>query len=141
MKLIIAKHRLRKHFGELDEFFDADDTSDVVSKYRGSHGGNALFRPIGLDIFAQIIATLNRDQSLTQAVKLASTLPRNLSEAPYAGLMWNTSTSTIVNAHSVTLREVLLYMLGDSKYSNETLLARYRKDTGDKNAALPDLVV
>lgn len=132
---------LRKHFDELDEFFNADDTNDVVSKHRGSHGGNALFRPVGLEIFALIIATLNRDHSLTQSVKLASKLPRNLSEAPYAGLMWNTSTSTIVNSHKVTLREVLLYMLGDSKYSNETLLARYRKDTGDENAALPDLVV
>ncbi len=132
---------LRKHFGELDEFFDADDTIDVVLKHRGSHGGSALFRPIGLDIFAQIIAKLNNDHSLAQAIKLASKLPRNLSEPPYAGLMWNTGTSTIVNAHRVTLREVLLYMLGDSKYSDEKLLARYRKDTGDENAVLPDLVV
>ncbi len=132
---------LRKHFEELDEFFAADDTSDVVVKYRGSHGGNALFRPIGLDIFAQIIAKLTGDHSLIQAVKLASKLPRNLSEPPYAGLMWNTNTSTIVNAHRVTLREVLLYMLENSKFSNETLLARYRKDTEDENAELPDHVV
>ena len=122
-------------------FFDADNTNDVVSKYRGSHGGNVLFRPIGLEIFALIIAKLNGDHSLTQSVKLASKLPRNLSEAPYAGLMWNTSTSTIVNSHKVTLREVLLYILGDSKYSDATLLARYRKDTGGENAVLPDLVV
>ena len=132
---------LRKHFDELDEFFDEDDTPDIVSKHRGSHGGSALFRPIGLDIFTQIIAKLNNDHSLTQAVKLASKLPRNLSEPPYVGLMWNTSTSTIVNSHRVPLREVLLYMLRDSKYSDETLLARYRKDTGDENAVLPDLVV
>ena len=132
---------LRKHFEELNEFFAADDTSDVVVKYRGSHGGNALFRPIGLDIFAQIIAKLTDDHSLTQAVKLASKLPRDLTEPPYAGLMWNTSTSTILNSHKVTLREVLLYMLGDSKYSDVTLLARYRKDKGDENAVLPDLVV
>ena len=89
---------LRKHFDELDEFFDEDDTPDIVSKHRGSHGGSALFRPIGLDIFTQIIAKLNNDHSLTQAVKLASKLPRNLSEPPYVGLMWNTSTSTIVNS-------------------------------------------
>ena len=131
---------LRKHFDELDKFFNADDTTDIVSKYRGSHGGNALFRPIGLDIFAQIITKLNGKHSLTQAIKLASKLPRDLSAAPYAGLMWNTSTSRIVNDHKVTLREVLLYMLGDSKYSNEKLLARYRKDIGDENAELPDAV-
>ncbi len=131
---------LRKHFDELDKFFNADDTTDIVSKYRGSHGGNALFRPIGLDIFAQIIAKLNNAHSLADSIKLASKLPRNLTEPPYTGLMWNTSTSTIVNAHKVTLREVLLYMLGDSKYSDATLLERYRKDTGDENAVLPDPV-
>ena len=132
---------LSKHFDELDEFFDADDTRDVVLKHRGSHGGNALFRPIGLDIFVQIIAKLNGDHSLTQAVKLASKLPRNLSEPPHAGLMWNKSTSTIINDHRVTLREVLLYMLGDSKNSVEKLLGRYRRDTGDENAELPEPVV
>ena len=132
---------LRKHFDELDEFFDADDTRDVVLKHRGRHGGNALFRPIGLDIFVQIIAKLNGDHSLTQAVKLASKLPRNLSEPPHAGLMWNKSTSTILNSHRVTLREVLLYMLGDSNFSDEILLGRYRRDTGDENAELPDPVV
>ena len=120
----------------MDEFFSYDDTSAIVSKYRGSHGGNALFRPIGLDVFVQIIAKLNINHSLTQSVKLASKLPRSLTEPPYAGLMWNTSTSTIVNAHRVTLREVLLYMLGDSKFSDKTLLARYRKDTGDENGSV-----
>jgi DNA sulfur modification protein DndB len=133
---------LRKHFAELDEFFGCEDnTNAIVSKYRGSHGGNALFRPIGLDVFIQIIAKLNVDHSLIKSIRLASRLPRNLTEPPYAGLMWNTSTSTIVNAHIVTLREVLLYMLGDSKFSDKILLARYRKDTGDENAELPEVVV
>ena len=71
---------LRKHFGELDEFFDADDTRDVVLKHRGSHGGNALFRPIGLDIFVQTIAKLNGDRSphssCPACLKIASELIR-----------------------------------------------------------------
>ena len=45
--------RLRDHFPELDEFFSAEDTSNIVTAYRGSHGGKALFRPIGLEVFTQ----------------------------------------------------------------------------------------
>ena len=45
-------------FEELDEFFASNNTETVVKKYRGSHGGNALFRPIGLELFTRIIARL-----------------------------------------------------------------------------------
>lgn len=134
---------LGKHFEELDTFFKANDTTTVVSGYRGSHGGNALFRPIGLEIFTLIIVTLTRDMSLQQAVKLAARLPRELTEEPFAELMWNTKTSTIVNTHKVTLREILLYMLGkqSKNYPEKKLLERYRQETGNDEAELPAKVV
>lgn len=132
---------LGKNFAELAAFFGAEDTSDVVTENRGGHGGNALFRPIGLEIFTRIIATLTRHMSLQQAIKQAALLPRDLTDEPFAELMWDTSTSTIVNSHKVTLRETLLYMLGRSKYAEKTLLERYRKETGNEEAELPDQVV
>ncbi len=132
---------LRKYFEELDVFFGVKDTTEIVSSYRGGHGGNALFRPIGLEIFTRIIATLTRHMSLQQAIKQAALLPRELNEEPFAELMWDTSTSTIVNSHKVTLRETLLFMLGHSKYSEKTLLERYRKETGNETAELPERMV
>ena len=132
---------LKKHFPELEEFFVSEDTTDTIKRYRGRHGGSALFRPIGLDIFVQIIAKLNSDYSLPEAVKLTAKLPRKLSEPPFAELMWDTSTNTIVGGHRVTLREVLLYMLGHSKFSDEVLTEHYRKKVGNENASLPDRVV
>lgn len=132
---------LKQHFEELEEFFDADDTSEVVEEYRGCHGGNALFRPVGLEIFTRIVSTLTKDGSLTQAVKRAALLSRDLREEPFAELMWDTSASRIVNSNKVTLRETLLYMLDRSKYSEATLLERYRKGTGDETAELPDPVI
>lgn len=132
---------LGKNFEELAAFFDAEETSELVAEYRGGHGGNALFRPIGLEIFTRIIATLTRHMSLQQAIKQAALLPRDLTEEPFAELMWDTRTSTIVNTHKVTLRETLLYMLGHSKYADKTLLERYRKETGNEDAELPDQVV
>jgi len=135
--------QLRKHFRELDEFFSAKDTEQVVKKYRGSHGGNALFRPIGLEIFTRIIARLTKDMSLAQAVKIAARLPRGLDEEPFERLMWDPNKKTILNGHKVTLREVLLYMLGRNakNYSEATLLERYRRESGNENAELPGRIV
>ena len=133
--------QLRAHFNELDRFFSAEETDVVVSENRNSMGGNALFRPIGLEIFMGIIAQLTNDMSLPEAVRRAAKLPRSLNEAPYKGLMWDASSKTILNSHKVTLRETLLYMLGRSKYSEEQLLERYRKDTGVQSLMLPEMVV
>ena len=135
--------QLRRNVKELDEFFSAQNTKPIVTKYRGNHGGNALFRPIGLELFTRIIARLTKDMSLSQAVKLAAKLPQNLNETPYKWLMWDTNKKTILNDHKVTLREVLLYMLGKNakNYSELTLLERYKRETDDDTAALPEKLV
>ena len=132
---------LRKNFCELEEFFRSQNPSDVVKKYRGSHGGKVLFRPIGLEILMRIIVQLSKDMSLSDAAKLASKLPRELNEPPYEWLMWDSNKKTISNSHKVTLREVLLYMVvGKSKYKDSTLLERYRKETGNEAAELPERI-
>ena len=128
---------LRDNFSELKAFFSANDTAVPVKKFRGSHGGSALYRPIGLEIFVRIVARLTHDMPVEDAVARASKLPTKLSEEPYLGLMWDARNRTISNSHKVTLREVLLYMVGNSKYSTATLLERYRKETGDDKASLP----
>ena len=139
-----AKHffnLLRRNFGEIGEFFEAENTKPVVKKYRGSHGGSALFRPIGLDLFTLVISRLSNDMPIDKAVKLAAKLPRKLDAAPYDGLMWDSSNETILNSHRVTLREILLYMLNrKSNYSDKTLLERYRRETGDESRLLPEKV-
>ena len=133
--------QLRAHFEELDRFFSAENTQAVVRELRGSHGGNALFRPIGLEIFVRIIAQLTSEMSRAEAVQRTAKLPRGLNAAPYDGLMWDASNRAILNSHKVTLREILLYMLGRSKFPEEELLQRYRKETGDQSLMLPAKVV
>ena len=130
---------LRDNFHELEEFFAADKTTEVVRKYRGNHGGNALFRPIGLEIYTRIIARLTKDMSLGQAVKLASKLPRDLDEEPFVGLMWRPSNKTILNGHKVTLREILCYMIDKNaaNFPEAELLCRYRRETDNEQATLP----
>lgn len=128
---------------EVGEFFDATDTESIVRKHRGSDGGSALFRPIGLDIFARVVAELTKPKTLLlpEAVELAAKLPTNLNEAPYAELMRDTRTGRILNSNKALLREILLHMLGRSKEAAEDLTERYRRIIGSENAALPTRVV
>ncbi len=132
---------LAENFIEFRGFLNSSNPSTVVTKYRGAHGGKFIFRPIGLDMLTRVIAKLTKAMTLEEAVKLASKLPRDLTSAPFATLMWNTSTQTIGNSNNVTLREVLMHMVGVSKLSESTLLTRYRKAMGDENAQLPAKVV
>ena len=132
---------LGKNFAPLSEFFNSKDTESAVKKHRGSHGGDVLFRPLGIAIFTEIIGKLSLEYELEDAIEITSDLPTKLTEAPYKGLMWDPSGNRIVGSNSVTLREVLLYMIGESKFKDATLLARYRKDLGDEDAELPDQVI
>ncbi len=128
---------LDQHATELHEFFRATITGPIVNKYRGNHGGSVLFRPIGLEIFTRIISRLTTDMSLSAAVQLACKLPRDLTGQPYAGIMWDKSTRTISNAHKVTVRELLLYMVNASRMTDATLLGRYRRELDNDAAKLP----
>ncbi len=132
---------LRDRFPELQEFFSSKDTEPVVRKYRGSHGGSALFRPIGLDIFTHVISRLTSRMSLQDAVELATKLPRCLSEEPYEQLMWNPNNQVMVNSHKVLLREILSYMVGvnSARYPISKLLDQYVRTTG--KPSLPRSVV
>lgn len=135
--------QLGKRVQELGAFFSAQSTKTVVRRYRGVRRGSALFRPIGLGIFTRIVARLSRDMTLVRAVNLAAKLPRTLDAAPYEGLMWDSSNQTILSGHNVTLREILLFMVGKnaSKYREDVLVERYRKETGNPAAELPRRVV
>lgn len=130
---------LQKNFKEIDEFFNARDTKSVIKKYRGSHGGNVLFRPIGLEIMTLVISRLAESVGITEAVKAAAKLPSNLNEAPYEHLMWDSARKVMLNSHKITVREVLLYMVGKQSrgYPEPILLERYRKEIGDSAINLP----
>ena len=130
---------LREQFSEIDEFFLAVETTAVVRKYRGRHGGSALYRPIGLDIFTQIITRSTNKMPLGEAVELAARLPRELHMAPYSGLMWNQGNETIISRNKVLVREILCYMIGTNglSYTEQILLQRYRRETSNLQVELP----
>ena len=134
---------LRERFGELSEFFSATDTRPVVKRHRGPHGGSALFRPVGLEVFAKIIARATKDRDLNEAVRFVEKLPRNLHEKPFKSVIWDPQRQRIMRKNKAILREVLSYMLGfqSTRYSEEKLLIKYRQCIGDTTEELPERVV
>ena len=129
---------LRAGFPEVDQFFSASNAEGVVRDYRGQHGGSVLFRPVGLEIFVRIIAQLSNEMDISASVSEAAKLPRMLSEAPYAEWMWDTRKGTVSRFNALTMREVLLHMLGRSNLSESELLSRYRREVGDDSIRLPE---
>ena len=125
---------METHMTEFGEYFGSDEKESVVSKYRGTHGGSVLFRPIGLAIFTEVIARLTDSMSLEDAVLRGSLLPRVLNGIPYDGLMWDETKRTVSSAHKVLIRDLLLHMAGASTVD---LKERYRQKTGQEDAELP----
>jgi DNA sulfur modification protein DndB len=125
---------------EVGEFVKSKDAESVIGKYRNQDGGSVVFRPIGLKVITKVIATLTKHMDLEEAIKEVAKLPMQLTEAPYADMLWDVSAQTMLTGHDVTVREILLYMLGHSKYSDLALLERYRRETGDDVKELPPTI-
>ena len=53
--------------------------------------------------------------------------------------MWEPNKKNMLNDHKVTIREVLLYMVGKNakNYTEATLRERYQRETGKDTAELP----
>lgn len=101
-------------FPELKEYFESEDPTAVVKKYRNENGGNVLFRPVGLTILTALVEEIvkARKISMQDALGLVAKIPTDLSKSPYADLLWNTSAGTIDLRRQALVRKLLLYMLG-----------------------------
>ena len=128
---------LRDGFPELEAFFSAHDTEPIVREYRDQ---SPLFRPVGLRIFVTIVARLTEEMGVSAAVEEAAKLPRSLDASPFTRLMWDPNNQTIRRFKTLTLRELLLHMLGRSQLGKSELLSRYRKEVGDDSLELPERV-
>lgn len=136
--------KMAKHFPKLNSFFQAQDPSKIVERYRGSFGGDILFRPIGLLIMTEVIARLCKKYELEESIQRAAKLPLSLQEIPYKNVLWSPNKSVIIGKGRYLARDLMLYMLGE-KFSVQKLKAlkeRYAKalDKAIDEISLPKLV-
>ena len=122
--------QLADSFPPLREFANAYDNYPIVVKgYRPSDGGSILFRPIGLRILTEVIATLVEKYPLPDCFKQISTLPTDLTQTPYNGVIWNPSQKRIIGGRTLA-RNLLLYMLDQSPKDVDQLHEDYAKALG-----------
>lgn len=111
---------LAQKFAPLGEYFKAEDDSEVIQKYRHSNGGHILFRPIGLLIMTEVIGFLTKQKvGFLEAMTEVSKLPADLSQEPYADVIWLTKTHRMNPKKRVLCRRLLLHMLGYEKKPDE----------------------
>lgn len=132
-------------FSEVSEVFEGKSTAKAVAKYRVAHGGSVLFRPLGQRIFTQLVAELSKNYELEDIFDWLSLLPTQLTDPPYADVIWDTGTQTMTSSKTDAsiARDVLLYMLSeDTRLATKTLKSRYAQYFGeDETTELPEAVI
>lgn len=118
---------LSESFPALKEYFEGKNDAETILKYRNSSGGHILFRPIGLLIIVDVIGELVRHGlTLEEAMYKVRFLPTDLSEEPYADIIWFPKRGNIEGKQKVLCRRLLLHMLNYETKSQD-LLNRYAK--------------
>ena len=128
------KH-LENTFKPLREFLNAGENyPTVTAKYRTPEGGNMLFRPIGLSILTEIVATLSQKHELSECMTMVSKLPQTLTGVPLCGVIWNPTRNTINNKGKTLARNLLLYMLSAYDEDKDKLRENYAKALGKEKS-------
>lgn len=108
---------LEKISSELHQCLITDAPKKEIEKHRHGRGGHVLFRPVGLLIFTEIVASLLRNTTLSieESVAELRALPTELSKPPYVGILWDSTTKTMMIKNRALTRDLLLYYLGHIK--------------------------
>jgi len=130
-------------FPPLNEYMTSENGPAVIEKYRRSDGGHVLFRPVGLRIMVEVIGQLVLQKvDLSEAFKLIAKLPTELTQVPYADVIWLSGAKKMNPGKRVLARQLLLHMIG-AKGLPKDLRERYARQLGvnPKDCTLPELVV
>lgn len=116
----------------LNDLKISKDSSVVVNKYRTNDGGVILYRPVGLSLLFELIATLSKKHSLEDVLKIIYSIPLEFNEEPYRWVIWNPVKNTIINGGKGLATRMLLYMLNENitKRAENKLLEDYAKALG-----------
>ncbi len=89
---------LSRQFPPLTELRESSAEEKVAGKYRGSHGGQLLFRPVGLFLVTRVAVDLRSSMSLSDnaALECVGRTPTELSEHPWSGLLWDSANKRMI---------------------------------------------
>ncbi|WP_298362757.1 DNA sulfur modification protein DndB [uncultured Litoreibacter sp.] len=132
-------------FPEIGLCLNGSDPSEVIAENRHENGGHILFRPVGQRLLAQLVAEAargaldeafeERDSEVEKVKKKAvdaiksgferfANLPTDLTQKPYAELIWEPDTQKMQVGRATLVRDIVLKRYGlikpsvDSKLQN-----------------------
>lgn len=111
----------------------------LAGKYRTLRGGHVLFRPAGLHAFARAARVLvDRGQRIDMVVAKLASVPLQLTDKPWDGVLWSTSTKTMIVKHKKLAMNLFLHLSHHRSFPETfDVLARYREVLGNPRARLP----
>lgn len=145
---------LLKHFPEVNHCLTSKTPSKIISKQRHSEGGHILFRPVGQNIFSELVAYYIKatwkygyelakfdpdlvlretEKCLGKAFEVFRNIPTDLTMKPYTNLIWIPETQKMEIGRKSIVRDIILMrydLLSVVKESNK-LNVRLRKALGE----------
>jgi len=132
---------LKKCVPQIREVMTSKPADKLAEQYRSLEGGHLLFRPAGLQAFAKATRVLvDRGNSIDAAVAKFAALPLELSETPWDGILWNTSTQTMIIKYKTLAINLLLHLAEEALIPDSyELLKIYRRVKEDNSLPLPSI--
>ena len=134
------------HFPPLMELRETTTEEKVAGRYRGSHGGHLLFRPVGLLLVARVAVDLRSSMGLSDssALERVGLTPTELAEYPWVGLLWDSANNRMITAkeNQNIARRLLFHALGGdlSKAPGKTTAEALRRQySGAVNRAVHEV--
>jgi DNA sulfur modification protein DndB len=105
---------ISKTFKPVNELFTSNIAKNITDKYRGSFGGNILFRPIGLELVTKLAIELayKKECSLVSAIQQLKNIPTDLASAPYINVIWDPNRGSIRTKGKPLALDLLRYICG-----------------------------
>ena len=126
---------LSDQFPPLTELRESSAEAETAGKYRSTHGGHLLFRPVGLLLVTRVAVDLRSSMGLSEnfALEYVGRTPTELSEYPWAGLLWDGANKRMITAkeNQNIARRLLFNALGGDlsktpyKTTADALLTQY----------------
>jgi len=124
---------LANNFPLLAELRDSDPAEKVAGKYRKNTGGHLLFRPIGLLLIIKVIRfIIDMGNTMEEAVRRISTIPIELSNKPWAGLLWDTTNQRMITSpeNQKAALKLLFHSVGGDLSKMRTNTIKLRQELG-----------
>jgi len=106
---------LSRTFPQVALLLGSKSSECIAAQFRHANGGHLLFRPVGLQLLIEAVARfMTNGTSMTEALNVLARVPMELSETPWAGLLWDKTNRRMITQpenQKVALR-VLFYAAG-----------------------------